>query len=209
MFERQINEIVSFAKKMAYEGIAASGDTLSMRVTDGMLVSDANKNLGELTEFDVRFVSAKDKTEGAAELHRAVYTEREDILAIITNHAPYCGIAGNNMKKLPAALDDMAQIVGPTAKVAPSGEIRAVLKTLKGRNACLVKGDGAIATGRTVDEAFTGCMVLEKGAKAYVEATVLGGAKIIPYFEGVLMRFVYKTKYSKKNQEEKMEEMKA
>jgi len=82
-----------------------------------------------------------------------------------------------------------------------------VIKTLKGRNACLVKGAGALSLGRTLDEAHTGALVLEKGAKAFMEATVLGGAKKIGLVDGLLMNFVYKKKYSKADQELKMEEL--
>ena len=113
------------------------------------------------------------------------------------------------LKKFPACLDDMAQIIGPTAKVAPSGSVVDVIKTLKGRNACLIKNAGVIATGRTLDEAHTGSLVLEKGAIAYVGSTVLGNSVKISTFDAVLMRFIYKTKYSKKDQSAKQAELKA
>ncbi len=104
---------------------------------------------------------------------------------------------------LPAVIDDMAQIVGPTCRTVDGKE--AAAKELKKRNSCLIKGDGAVTTGRTLNEAFTCMMVLQKAAICFVSASVLGGNVVINGFEARLMRFVYKKKYSKINTENNME----
>ena len=52
-------------------------------------------------------------------------------------------------------------------------------------------------------------MVLEKGALCYVGSTVIGKSVKIGLFDALLMRFVYKTKYSKKDQTAKQQELKA
>ena len=140
---------------------------------------------------------------------KTVAGQHFDINAVITNHAPFCVGVAASCKSLPAALDDMAQIIGPTAKVSPDGDALTVLRTLKGRNACLIRNGGVVATGRTLDEAFTGSMVLEKGALCYVGSTVIGKSVRIGLFDALLMRFVYKTKYSKKDQTAKQQELKA
>ena len=97
----------------------------------------------------------------------------------------------------------MAQIVGPTCRTVDGKE--AAAKELKKRNSCLMKGDGAVTTGRTLNEAFTCMMVLQKAAICFVSASVLGGNVVINGFEARLMRFVYKKKYSKINTENNME----
>ena len=81
-----------------------------------------------------------------------------------------------------------------------------VVKELKGRNSCLIKGDGAVTTGRTLDEAFTCMLVLQKASICYVGGSVLGGCTVINGIEARLMRFVYKKKYSKINTENKKAE---
>ena len=101
---------------------------------------------------------------------------------------------------IPAVLDDMAQIVGPTCKTAEDN-IHSIIKTLKGRNSCLVKDKGCITSGRTMDEAYTCVLVLDKASHCFVSSSVIGKNMIINGFEARLMRFIYKTKYSKKNQE--------
>ena len=94
----------------------------------------------------------------------------------------------------------MAQIVGPTCKTSKN-DSASIIKTLKGRNSCLIKEDGCLTSGRTMDEAYTCVLVLDKAAHCYVSSAVIGKNKIINGLEARLMRFVYKVKYSKKNQE--------
>ena len=123
--------------------------------------------------------------------------------AVIISAPPYAFAVGNIAKKIPAVLDDMAQIIGPSAKVTTVAKIA---KALKGRQACLVKGLGVVACGRTLDEAFTGTLVLEKGAKTFIECSALGGTKPINKLEAGLMHYIYKKKYSKLDQDKKMAE---
>ncbi len=163
--------------------------------------------MSELTSADVKFVDKNGKLTDTEALHLAIYAGREDVGAIIINHAPYCVGVAKYVDKLPAVLDDMAQIIGPTAKVAKTGNATDILHTLNGRSACLVKNGGVVSTGRTPDEAYTGALVLEKGALAYVGSTVLGNSVKIGLADAVLMRFVYKTKYSKKDQTAKKAEI--
>lgn len=203
---RQIMEIVKYAGILVKEGLTKVGDSVSMRTDGGMLITNPAKPLSVITAEDVVKISFDVNASGTAALHKAIYQNRSDINAVIINHAKYCVAASATEKSIPAVLDDFAQIVGPTVKTAPSPEPEEVLKTMKGRNACLIKNGGAVATGRTLDEAHTGALVLEKGAKAFIEATILGGAKRLSLFDCLLMRFIYKKKYSKADQSAKMEE---
>jgi Ribulose-5-phosphate 4-epimerase and related epimerases and aldolases len=204
---KRILEIVKYSSELYREGLVKKGDAVSMRTVDGILISDPEKALEEIAAEDVLKIKDGQETSGIALLHREIYNARPEINAIVTNHAQYSLALSEMVKKFPAVLDDFAQIVGPSGKVSPSDKPVDVIKTLKGRNACLVKGAGALSLGRTLDEAHTGALVLEKGAKAFMEATVLGGAKKIGLVDGLLMNFVYKKKYSKADQELKMEEL--
>jgi L-fuculose-phosphate aldolase len=106
-------------------------------------------------------------------------------------------------REVPPVLDDLAQIIGPSVRVAeyalPSTNkiVKATVKALKGRNAALMANHGAVCVGRDLDEAFVVCQVLEKGCKAFIEAEFLGGAKSISKFEAWAMHQFYLKKYSK------------
>lgn len=100
-------------------------------------------------------------------------------------------------------LDDLAQIVGPSVRVAdyalPSTRkiVRVTMKALRGRTAALMANHGAVCLGRDMAEAVTCCEVLEKGCRAFIEASFLGGARGINKFEAALMHQVFLKKYSK------------
>lgn len=207
-FQKQKEQILEYAKKLAEEKLLSEGDSLSVRTGGNVVISKSGADVKSLADKDIEVIKVSDTKDGIHGLHLAIYNEREDIFAVIVNHAEHCLTVAEAGVKIPAVLDDLAQIIGPTVKVAKDGSAEAVLNTLKGRNACIVKKGGVVATGRTLDEAFTGSLVLEKGAKTFIETNVLGGSKPIPYIEAVLQRFVYKKKYSKKDQSAKMEEAK-
>jgi len=205
---KKIDELLSFCLAMDKEHLAGEGDCLSVRDGDGMFATDPGKSVRAQTAENIKkFDFSHLPVNKMLALHRALYKARPDVGAVITNHAPYCVLVAEKQKKLAAVLDDVAQIIGPSVKFSASYEPEDVVRILGKRNACLVKNGGVVAVGRTPDEAHTGSLVLEKGAKAYVEGKILGGAKKIPLHEALLMRFVYKKKYSKADQTAKMEEL--
>ena len=208
MIDKLKLQILEFCKAMEEDKLVELGDTMSVRTESGMLITSPLKPMAQITEEDIIYIAKKDAKDELSALHLAIYGAREDINAIIMNHAPFCVGIAKKCKKMPACLDDMAQIIGPTAKVSPSYKASDVLKTMHNRNACLIRNGGVIATGRTLDEAHTGSLVLEKGALTYVGSTVLGNPVKIGLFDAILMRTIYKLKYSKKDQAAKQAEIK-
>ncbi len=198
--------ILECCKKLCEHNLTAMGDVCSLRVDGGMIITDPATDIADITEKDIVFVGKNEAGNALQALHLAIYAHREDVNAIVMNHAPFCVGIAKKLNAVPAALDDMAQIIGPTAKVSPSEDATDILRTLTGRNACLVRNGGVIATGRTLDEAFTGSLVLEKGALCYVGSAIIGKPVKIGLFDAVLMRQVYKLKYSKKDQAAKLKE---
>ena len=198
--------ILECCKKLSEHKLTAKGDVCSVRMDEGIMISDPEIDMADITEKDIRFVGKNDAQNALEALHLAIYAHREDVNAIVMNHAPFCVGIAKKLNAVPATLDDMAQIIGHTAKVSPSDEVTDVLKTLTGRNACLIRNGGVIATGRTLDEAFTGSLVLEKGALCYVGSAIIRKPVKIGLFDAVLMKAVYKLKYSKKDQTAKLKE---
>ncbi|MCL2750501.1 MAG: class II aldolase/adducin family protein, partial [Coriobacteriia bacterium] len=103
-------------------------------------------------------------------------------------------------KRIPPVLDDMAQVVGTHAPVVDEADERGLQKALAKGGACLVKtksqGVGLLAAGSSAAHTTAALLVLEKSAKVYWEAELLGGAKPIKRREAWLMHLVYKRKYS-------------
>ena len=70
-------------------------------------------------------------------------------------------------------------------------------KKLKGRNAVMLKDNGALCVAGDQYDAQAIEMVLDKNINVAAATSVFSGTKVINCVESALMRFVYKTKYSK------------
>ena len=138
-------------------------------------------------------------------LHAHIYAKRLDVGAIIHTHSSYASTVAAARREVPPILDDMAQIIGPTIRVADyalpgtSKLVKKTFKALHGRNGVLLANHGALVVGRNIEEAFTAAFILEKACKVFIEAEFLGGAISIPKFEAALMHQYYLRKYAKKS----------
>lgn len=138
-----------------------------------------------------------------ADLHRAIYLRRKDINAILhTKDGDVVAVShiGRTIKPL---LDDFAQICGATVRCAafdPKSTLHSakkVARALRGRDAVLLKDNGALCCGSNEYDAHAVRMIVEKQSKSIVGASLFGKPKAINPIETRLMRLVYKTKYSK------------
>ncbi len=183
---------------------------ISLRVNeDLMVVTPSGMDYLKITEKDIPVVDLASeqwtgpKPSSEYKLHAAIYRFREDAGAVIHTHSTNSSVVAAARREVPAVLDDLVQIIGPTVRVAdyalPSTRamVKKTLKSLKGRNAALLANHGAVCLGRDMEEAFVACQVLEKACKAFIEGEFLGGVKSINRFEAVLMHQVYLKKYSK------------
>ncbi len=190
--------VCEYAKKAADERICGNGDMIAIRTKDGF-VTGGKCPFAELTPDKLVEVKSGDAGADYA-LISQLFATREDINAVMITHPAFVCAVADAKATIPAVVDDMAQIVGTTCKTSKDASVDAVLKAIKGRNSCLIAGGGALTSGRTMDEAYTCALVLDKAAHVYICGTMIGGCKIINTIEAKLMRFVYKKKYSKTNQ---------
>lgn len=197
---KNVQTILEYAQRLVDEKVVGESDMISLRSElNFMYITKAGVKLCDLTEDDVIKMNIF-KVEKEYEYHAEIYKAREDINAICQCYPKWVMPIAKAGVTIPAVLDDMAQIVGPTCKTSEDN-IASIIKTLKGRNSCLVKDKGCITSGRTLDEAYTCVLVLDKASHCFIASSVIGDNKIINGFEARLMRFIYKKKYSKTNQE--------
>lgn len=187
-------------KERLKENVSASGKTsMSVRLDGGFAFAAYSAEYGSLSEQDIVTLKYGEECGADALLHKSLYLSDQEIRAVIHSDTPYAAAIGKTGLTLSAILDDTAQIIGISVRTAEN-EAEKILKALKDRKGAIIKDNGTITHGRTLDEAYTGCLVLEKAAKCYIAATILGNYKKIPYIEAVLMHFIYQKKYSKANQ---------
>jgi L-fuculose-phosphate aldolase len=211
-------EVIDGGKRLLEEGfVSRTWGNISLRVDDTyMLITPSGRPYEELTKEDIVLVNyhtlryeGKIKPSSEKDLHCEIYKTRKKINAVIHTHQMNASTVAAAHREVPPILDDMAQIIGPTVRVAeyalPSTKkiTKKTVRALRGRNAALMANHGAVCIGRDMDEAFVVCQVLEKACKAFIEAEFLGGAKSINKFEAHLMHQFYIRKYSAKAKKNK------
>ncbi len=202
--------VLAMGVKLVETGLViGTWGNISVRAGDKMVITPSGADYATLTPEDLPIVDIAagtwegPKPSSERDLHLAVFRERSDINAVIHVHSPHASTLAAARRELPAILDDVAQLIGPSVRVAdyalPSSKkiVRETMKALKGRMAAIMANHGAICLGRTLDEALLCCQVLEKGCKAFIEAEFLGGAKEINKFEAWIMHQVFIRKYSR------------
>lgn len=98
-----------------------------------------------------------------------------------------------------AQLDDIAQMLGYKFKSVANNDA-AILNALNKQDAVLVKGVGCLILAESKDDAEALKLLTEKAALTYRYTLSKGVKKTLSYCDCVLMRFVYKKKYSKKKE---------
>lgn len=197
--------------------VSGTWGNISMRIgSDFMLITPSGLEYEKLVPEDMVLVRLSDlefegkfKPSSEKHLHSMIYQERKDVGAIIHTHSMNACTVAASRREVPPILDDMAQILGPSIKVAEyslpgtRSLAKKAVKALRGRNAVLLANHGAICVGRDLDEAFVACQVLEKACKAFIESSFLGGAVPINPIDAWLMHQVYLKKYSREKDKAK------
>lgn len=138
------------------------------------------------------------------DLHAAIYRSRSDVNSILHSENELINATSAHGITIRPLVDDFAQLVGISLKTVefdPNNTLKTAKRTvkkLKHRNAVMLKDNGAVCVAGERDDAEAVEMVLEKGIKTYMANALFSkkGNTISPV-DSVLMRLVYKMKYSK------------
>jgi len=204
-------QVIQAGLRLIKEGLVTrTWGNVSVRAGENhMLITPSGRKYEDLTIDDIVEVNIHTSEYGGSirpssehMLHSEIYRTRPEINAVIHTHQMNASTCAAARREVPPILDDMAQIIGTTVRVAPYALpstrkiVKGTVKALKGRMAALMANHGAVCIGRDLSEAFDVCQVLEKACKAFIEAEFLGGAKSINKFEAYLMHQMYLKKYS-------------
>ncbi|MCX7885530.1 MAG: class II aldolase/adducin family protein [Caloramator sp.] len=157
-----------------------------------------------LMDFDGNIIDGNKKPSIEYPLHSSIYTAREDVNAIVHTHSEYCTAFAIARKPIPAAAEDLVQIVGGDVRVSSYslpgtkqlGDV--AVKALEGRNAALLANHGCIAAAKDLKEALKAAAVVEKSAKAAIFANILGGVVELSQSDIDAMRDFYLNKYGQR-----------
>lgn len=111
--------------------------------------------------------------------------------------APPVREVASDVRSFRAQLDDMAQMIGARLIVIDA-EPDAIIKALKTRSAVLVKDLGAICRADTEGDIEALKLLTEKACVSFLHTHALKTFVALSPLDAILMRMVYKNKYSKK-----------
>lgn len=197
--EKSVELILEYAKELAKQNVVGKGDCISVKSGEYLFASDKAVPLADLKETDVQKIRLCD-AQGELLMHARIYAAKSDVSAVFHCHPKWVEPIARSGLTIPAVTDDMTQIVGRNCKTCKN-DAAAIVRNLKKRNSTLVDADGCVTTGRTLNEAYTCVLVLDKAAHCFVGSAALKKNVLINFFEATLMNVVYKMKYSRTNQE--------
>jgi ribulose-5-phosphate 4-epimerase/fuculose-1-phosphate aldolase len=156
------------------------------------LLTDEKKSLEDITENDVKIVSS------SSSIFQQLFLKRKKVQIIFITQQEF---ASQVQEEIPAILDDQAQLLGVSIRVAKSES--EILYALKGRYAAVLSQGKSICIGTSIEDGYVAAQLLEKTAKVFVEAKHIGGAKPINKIEAWFMQQYYLFKYSKEAEKNK------
>jgi L-fuculose-phosphate aldolase len=198
-WKKEKQRVLEAAREMLNKGlVVGTSGNVSQRLT-----ADSNKRLIAITPSGIAYDSMKAEdiqvidfqgqtVEGSltpsteTRLHLAIYKFRDNINAVIHTHSVFASAVSVTGAGIPPVMEDQVALLGgeiKLAKHAVSGspeQVDYVLAALEDHHAVLLPNHGAVATGRTIWEAFTACELIEKTAKIYILAKLSGEVNRLP-----------------------------
>lgn len=205
--------VADSGKRLLAEGlVVGTWGNISHRIdSERMAITPSGVSYEELTREKIVIVNVDDLScEGALQpstetnMHAAIYKAKNEVNAIVHSHSLYASIVAAKGGEVPPYIEDMAQVIGPSIKVASHAltgtpELAdGVLKALDNRYGAILQNHGAVCVGRDMREAFAACHILEKSCQIFIFIELLGGGKPLPAEHAEGFRSYYLNNYQKK-----------
>ena len=186
-------EIIKYSKMLNSTKLSAlrSGN-ISARYKNGFLITPSGKKYSSLKNKDIVFVSLDgnfDKKKGIPssewKFHQDIYLNKKDAKAIVHAHSINATAVASHKKAIPPFHYMVAMAGGDDikcAKYATYGTRKLsenILKSLKGRKACLIANHGQIAFEESLPKAFELAEEVENISLQYITSLKLGKPKIL------------------------------
>lgn len=200
--------IVATARAMNAAGInrGKSGNVSARLVTaafDGFLVTPSGLPYERTAPDDIVPVARDGTSTGRLRpssewrFHRDIYTERDDVQAIVHTHAPFATTLACLNRGIPPFHYMVAAAGGADIRCAPYATFGTqalsdhAVRALEGRKACLLAHHGMIAVGTDLESALALAVEVENLAEMYWRAVQIGEPVNLPAAEmdEVLRRF--------------------
>ncbi|MBU0505597.1 class II aldolase/adducin family protein [bacterium] len=189
--------IAKYSKKLDTKGYVANHDgNITVKTEDGLLATPTSEAKAEITpEMVIKLDYEGKKLEGIGKpfsevkLHIAAYQARPDAQAVVHAHAPYAtarGLVGQELRpRLPEAIVSIGDRIPVVPHAMPGSEenIRSVKEIFKTTDVCLIQGNGVLAIGDDLEQAFLRLELVEHLCKMECLANQMGAPMELPQNE--------------------------
>ena len=198
-------KVVLAGQQMLQRGFTeGTSGNVSMRVTDGALITPSTVPYMEITPPDVVLMDLEGNVlEGERvasvehKVHLECYKRRPNVGAVIHSHPIVSSVFAAARVNLPAFLDEFGVFIGEEVRVAEWGlsgsqEIaNQVADALGEHNAAFIASHGLVAVGRDLDHALLNTSRVERAGLIFLGTKLLGGPAEIPEHARDLYRQVF------------------
>lgn len=180
-------------------GMTESKDRyLALLKQEGYISSDSQLVLREDLASQPSKKAGQDPDSTVTEFQKAasrIFAASRQTSVVLLSTAPFTHAHACTGRRLPALLDDLAQLCGPLVPVKT--DYARVAGANARKTAIFVRGAGCLCSATSLYEAHALAMVIEKASLAMIGSSCLGSSKRISLAEAFLMRLIYLLKYSK------------
>ncbi len=164
---------------------------VSVRFSDRMLITPSGAPYPTLVPSELVDVSllgedgAHLRPSSEWRLHRDVYRDRPDVLAVVHTHAPHATAIACLRREIPAFHYMVAVAGGSNIRCAPYATFGSqilsdnVVRALEDRQACLLASHGLVTVGGSLDEAADLTLEVEALCEVYLHALEAGTPVIL------------------------------
>ncbi|MEW6066370.1 MAG: class II aldolase/adducin family protein [Bacillota bacterium] len=204
-------KVAELGKKMLTSGlVAGTWGNISAIVREAgvVVITPSGMDYTYLKSSDMvvldlsgRIIDGNRRPSSEAPLHLAIYRAREDVAGVVHTHSEVASAFAVVRQPIQPVVEDAAMLVGGPVEVAqyalPGTEELAhnVVAALGQRFAVLMANHGLVGVGRSVDEAFTVCQVVEKCARIYAWSKTIGQPVVIPEQDVLHLGRAYRSTY--------------
>lgn len=188
-----VRQFINIGKRIVAHQLNSGLDgNISVRSAQGMFITATGVDKEFISADDVieisldgALLSGNKKPSTEFKLHSAIYKNRPDINAIIHTHPRYAtafAVAGKTVSTncFPEVFLSLGKVpLCPYATPSTEEVPESIIPNLSGTMALILANHGAVALGKSLEDAFYKLLKLEHTASVQIAAQAIGGVKEI------------------------------
>lgn len=184
--------MIDTARRMNRAGInRGTSGNLSARLGAGLLITPSGLDYASMQPDDIVYMDLDGKPQGARRpssewrIHRDIYRQREDALAILHAHPVFCSALACLGKAIPPFHYMVAVAGGANIRCSEYATFGTqelsdqVLSALRDRKACLMGNHGLVCIERNPERALALAIEVEQLAQVYLQCLAVGEPPIL------------------------------